>query len=87
MSNRNRGHLAAERLVEKRKREGKTPSPQIIRNRAELRDADPDTLAFSNEYFTAWPTGLLYPSDLPAVLVATGEQVRAARKALKEATE
>lgn len=58
--------------------------PQIIRTVEELEALDLDTLAFSNEYFTAWPTGLLMEGDLPAVVVATGEQVRAARRALEE---
>lgn len=72
-------------------------TPQIIRTRDELATLDPDTLlswtgnggegglarsveyirwAYHGEYADDWP--------IPAVVVATGDQVRAARQALEE---
>ena len=54
--------------------------PQIIRTREELEALDPDSLALDC-------TGHLMTNRdrLPAVVIATGEQVRAARQALAEA--
>lgn len=73
--------------------------PQIIRTSEELQALDPDTLvAIPRDYGdcdrprlagwvrTFYPLG--EPSPVfPAVVVATGAQVRAARTALQEATE
>ena len=70
-----------------------TPEPQIIRTRDELAALDPDTMLVSTvetQYaFTAEePQEILAQGRkvgigwLPAVVVATGEQARAARQAL-----
>ena len=68
---------------------------QIIRTRDELAAADPDTLLFSTFDTVAFPAeeaqkrmargrwiGIGW---IPAVVIATGDQVRAARQALEEA--
>ena len=73
-----------------------TPEPQIIRTREELAGLDPDTLVqpLRNEQ-GEWPRAIsaeslqwsmrrLNCTLLPAVVIATGEQVRAAQRALKE---
>ena len=71
------------------------PEPQIIRTREELAALDPDTLLFPAYQFTnGWRScnqkcvfraEAAYRLDLtfhgPAVVLATGEQVRAARQA------
>lgn len=75
------------------------PEPQIIRTVDELEALDPDTLvAIPRDYGdcdqprlagwvrTFYPLGESSPV-FPAVVVATGAQVRAARAALQEATE
>ena len=56
------------------------PEPQIIRTREELAALDPDSLVLDC-------TGHLMTNRdrLPAVVIATGDQVRAARQALEEA--
>lgn len=69
--------------------------PRIIRTRDELAAADPDTLLFSTFDTVAFPAeeaqkrmargrwiGIGW---IPAVVIATGDQVRAARQALEEA--
>ena len=73
------------------------PEPQIIRTREELEALDPDTLLTTRGMVSSlpleilWhldspPESVLYPSDLlPAVVVATGNQSRAAQQALAEA--
>ena len=73
--------------------------PQIIRTRDELAALDPDTLLLPAYQFTnGWRScnqkcvfraEAAYRLDLtfhgPVVVIATGEQVRAARQALEEA--
>ena len=74
-----------------------TPEPQIIRTRDELAALDPDTMLVSTvetqSAFTAEEPQEMAARGrkigtgwLPAVVIATGDQVRAARQAL-EATE
>ncbi|ATW58669.1 hypothetical protein PETEYPAB_61 [Corynebacterium phage PeteyPab] len=74
----------------------KMSTPQIIRTVDELKALDPDTaLTLYTWDATIWEASYFhkcledtgYIPDLPAVVVATGEQVRAARKALEEAEE
>lgn len=68
------------------------PEPQIIRTREELADLDPDTLltersgAWGATVLTAddWMNEWRDDADGSIVAVATGEQVRAARQAIKE---
>ena len=73
--------------------------PQIIRTREELAALDPDTLVAIPRYYgdcdrprlagwvrTFYPLGESSPV-FPAVVVATGDTVRAARTALQEATD
>ena len=68
--------------------------PRIIRTRDELAAADPDTLLFSTFDTVAFPAeeaqkrmargrwiGIGW---IPAVVIATGDQVRAARQALEK---
>lgn len=75
-------------------------TPQIIRTRDELAALDPDTLvtdripahdAWPGCQVVAFPAPAAHRLDLtwqgPVVVIATGDQVRAARQALKEATE
>lgn len=75
------------------------PEPRIIRTADELASLDPDTLvAIPRDYGdcdrprpagwvrTFYPLGESSPV-FPAVVVATGDHVRAARQALKEAGE
>lgn len=74
-----------------------TPEPQIIRTRDELAALDPDTLVAIPRYYgdcdrprlagwvrTFYPLGESSPV-FPAVVIATGDHVRAARRALGEA--
>ena len=75
------------------------PDPRIIRTREELAALDPDTLLIPAYQFTnGWESCnqkcvfravAAYRLDLtfhgPAVVIATGEQARAARQALEEA--
>lgn len=71
-------------------------TPQIIRTRGELATLDPDTMLVSTvetqSAFTAEEPQSMAAQGrrvgigwLPAVVIATGEQVRAARQALEEA--
>ena len=72
------------------------PEPRIIRTREELAALDPDTvlviadrvepLALARYWFDS-EGNLLHGTDvdLPAVVIATGDQARAARQALEEA--
>ncbi|WP_334137003.1 hypothetical protein [Corynebacterium variabile] len=73
-------------------------TPQIIRTVEELEALDPDTLVQpALDEWPDWPvvsyarhlavriTKWGHYSDLPAVVVATADQVRSARKALEEA--
>ena len=71
-------------------------SPQIIRTVQELKALDPDTVVLTHEAeldSTGHVTALLkrgytHPDyQLPAVVLATGAQVRAARAALEERTD
>ena len=71
-------------------------TPQIIRTREQLAALDPDTMLATREApdhaFTAEGPQYIAAQGrrvgrgwLPAVVIATGEQVRAARQALEEA--
>lgn len=76
------------------------PEPHIIRTIEELEALDPDAFVIDSENdswlisesFVTDATGdvefyrSLFVDCLPAVVIATGEQVRAARKALQEET-
>ena len=75
-----------------------TPEPNIIRTREELAALDPDTLVtdalprhddFPSPMIAALPAPVAYRLDItwqgPVVVIATGDHVRAARQALKEA--
>ena len=70
-------------------------TPKIIRTREELADLDPDTVLMSTDLFDPltpvwdWLDGEGNPArgaenGLPAVVVATGDQARAAMQALRE---
>lgn len=72
------------------------PDPQIIRTVEELEDLDPDTVVLDRigetypvrAYLTAGSTERAWrESDLPAVVVASGEYVRACREALEGEAE
>lgn len=70
-------------------------APQIIRTREELADLDPDTLVAMNPITKGHATAYVWSADTalrvnllwhaPLVIIATGDQVRAARQALEEA--
>lgn len=68
---------------------------QIVRTREELAALDPDTLLEDTDGSTYVaqdaqknPGDLdLYADDLPAVVIATGDEYRAARQALKKDSE
>ena len=69
-------------------------APQIIRTVEELEALDPLTVVYTTDRDAPMCASDLlddidydpyYADDLPAVVVATAEQVRAARKALEEA--
>ena len=60
-------------------------NPHIIRTTAELEALDADTVLFTWGNMEAQPWLHVFEDDLPAVVIATGEQVMAARKALEEA--
>lgn len=67
---------------------------QIIRTLKELETLDPETALtlYTWQEATIWEASFLqkrfeddgYIPDLPAVVIASGDQVRAARKALEE---
>lgn len=57
-------------------------TPQIIRTVEELEALDPDTLVMSRKGYLAHAEDNI---RIPAVVIATGEQVRAAQQALEEA--
>lgn len=63
--------------------------PQIIRTREELAALDPDTVVTDGILTVAAGLAALYAQigmiGLPAVVVAAGDQARAARRALGEA--
>lgn len=75
------------------------PEPRAIRTREELAALDPDALLYGryegydshlNVADLQYLSGTWRPEverALPAVVIATGDQVRAARQALKETTE
>ena len=75
------------------------PEPKIIRTREELTSLDPDTLLYGryegydshlNVADLQYLSGNWRPEverALPAVVIATGDTVRAARQALKEAAD
>lgn len=56
-------------------------APQIIRTVEELEALDPDTLVMSRKGYLAHAEDNI---RIPVVVVATADQVRAARKALEE---
>lgn len=70
-------------------------APKIIRTRDELAALDPDTMLATRGLVSALPLEILWHLDsppesvlshddlLPAVVIATGEQVRDARQALE----
>ena len=58
------------------------PGPQIIRTAEELEALNPDTLVMSRKGYLAHAEDNI---RIPSVVIATGDQVRAARKALEEA--
>ena len=57
-------------------------TPQIIRTLADLEALDPDTLVMSRKGYLAHAEDNM---RIPVVVIATGGQVRAARRALEEA--
>ena len=59
-------------------------TPQIIRTRDELDALDQDTVLFTWGDMHAQTWLHTFEDDLPAVVVATGDQVRAARQALED---
>ena len=59
-----------------------TPAPQIIHTVEEQEALDPDTLLISRKGYIADAEDNI---RIPAVVVAPADQVRAARKALREA--
>ena len=70
-----------------------TPDPQIVRTFEEVLALSPDTVMIDSDNDTAMPHDYIGPDgeavgifirDLPAVVVASGEQVRAARRALEK---
>lgn len=65
--------------------------PRIIRTHEELAAADPDTVVTDGLLTDAAGHAALFAQigmiGLPAVVIATGDHVRAARRALTEATE
>lgn len=70
------------------------PDPQIIRTREELAALDPDTLVAMNPITKGHATSYVWSADTalrvdllwhaPLAIIATGEQVRAARRALED---
>ena len=72
--------------------------PRVIRTREDLAALDPDTVLMTTDLFDPltpvwdWLDGKGNPArgtenGLPAVVIATGEQVRAARQALEAADD
>ena len=61
------------------------PDPQIIRTVEELEALDPDVVLMGAPWHGIFTTHTIAAHDLPAVVVASAAQVRAARKALEEA--
>lgn len=57
-------------------------TPYIIHTAEELEALDPDTIVMSRKGYLASAQDNI---RIPAVVIATGEQVRAARKALEDA--
>lgn len=73
-----------------------TPDPQIIRSKTELVTLDPDAVLIDSDgevmdagrmqkNLCGFGHMSLYSNPFPALVVATAEQVRAARRALEEA--
>lgn len=63
--------------------EGKLESPAIVRTVEELEALDPETVLVTHLGGT-WIAGSCFGKDLPAVVLATGDQLRAAGKALED---
>ena len=66
------------------------PAPQIIRTLDELEALDPETLCVTSMFGNVFPAMVLHKRPehaMPAAVVASGAQVRAARTALQEVTE
>lgn len=69
------------------------PDPQIIRTVEELEALDPETVVWPARHYGPYAVETIAPDPfnpywtppLPAVVIATAAQVRAARKALEEA--
>ena len=70
-----------------------TPDPQIVRTFEEILALSPDTVMIDSDNEAVMPHDYIGPDgeaigmftrDLPAVVVASGEQVRAARRALEK---
>lgn len=60
--------------------------PRIIRTGEQLDALDPETLILITRLPAGYAAWMMDPRyDLPAVVIASGDQVRAARKALEEA--
>lgn len=59
------------------------PDPQIIRTVEELEALDPDVVLMGAPWHGIFTTHTIAAHDLPAVVVASAAQVRAARKALE----
>ena len=65
---------------------------QIIRTRKELAALDPQTVLVTGGYADPWTVDEINTTSdtdwfLPVVVLATGDQVRAARQALKESAD
>lgn len=56
-------------------------TPQVIRTLADLEALDPDTVVISRKGYLAHAEDNI---RIPAVVIATGEQVRAAQQALED---
>lgn len=66
--------------------------PRIIRTLADLEVLDPDTILVPGGWGDSWTVEEISATSdavsfLPAVVIATGDQIRAARQALKEVAD
>lgn len=59
-------------------------TPQIIRTAAEYERLQSDTIVLNRRGSLMRAVNIWPDSDLPAVVIATGDQVRAARRALEK---
>lgn len=60
------------------------PDPQTIRTIEQLDALDPDTALLLSSSMRSADWEITHDNDLPAVVIATGEQVRAARQVLEQ---